>query len=303
MVSIVKSRTRGAGTMALPLVLLALLLALSAAAGCTGAENETPDADTLTVIVTIPPQAEFVEAVGGDRVRVVVMVPPGASPHTYEPTPGQLTEVNNAALYAKVGSGIEFERAWMEKIAGLNPGMQIVDCSEGVELIASGQGEGTDPHIWTSPRNAKVMVENIRTGLCTVDPEYCDYYRQNAAAYEENLSALDREIEDSVAGMQNRQILVYHPAWAYFARDYNLTQIAIEEEGKEPTPQGIQHLITEAKEKNITVIFAEPEFSTRSAEVIADEIGGEVVLVSPLERDYIANMQRVAAAFAGSATG
>ncbi len=298
-----KTGIREASSMTLLVMLLAVLLALSAVAGCTGAENETPDADTLTVIVTIPPQAEFVEAVGGDRIRVVVMVPPGASPHTYEPTPGQLAEVSRAALYAKVGSGIEFERAWMEKIAGLNPGMRIVDCSEGVELIAGGQGEGADPHIWTSPRNAKIMVENINAGLCAVDPEYCDYYRQNAAAYEENLSALDREIEDAVAGMQNRQILVYHPAWTYFARDYNLTQVAIEEEGKEPTPQGIQHLINEAREKKITVIFAEPEFSTRSAEAIADEIGGKVVLVSPLERDYIANMQRVAAAFAEGGTG
>lgn len=292
-----KSRMQGAIPMTLAAMILAVLLA---AAGCTAAERAAPNADTITVAVTIPPQAEFAEAVGGDRVSVVVMVPPGASPHTYEPTPGQLAEVSRAALYAKVGSGIDFERAWMEEIAGLNPGMQIVDCSEGVELIAGGEGEGADPHIWTSPRNADVMVANICTGLCSVDPEYCDYYRQNAAAYEENLSALDREIGAAVAGMQNRQILVYHPAWTYFAHDYNLTQVAIEEEGKEPTPQGIQHLIQEAKEKKITVIFAEPEFSTRSAEAIAAEIGGEVVLVSPLERDYIGNMRTVAAAFAGS---
>lgn len=275
----------------LPSAVLAALLLLASAAGCTGVEQPDTPGDTIAVAVTIPPQAEFVERVGGDRVRVVVMVPPGASPHTYEPTPGDLATVSSAAMYAKVGSGVEFERAWMDKITGLNPAMLVVDCSEGVDLIEA------DPHIWTSPRNAGIMVENIYTGLVTVDPEQQEYYRQNRDAYLQELESLDREIRQAVEESGTEKIMVYHPAWTYFAAEYGLVQVPIEEEGKEPAPQTLSRLIEEAKAENITVIFAEPEFSTRSAEVIAAEVGGRVVLVSPLARNYTANMRTVAEAF------
>ncbi|RXE55977.1 zinc ABC transporter substrate-binding protein [Methanoculleus taiwanensis] len=275
----------------LPSAVLAALFLLAIAAGCTGVEQPDTPGDTITVAVTIPPQAEFVERVGGDRVRVVVMVPPGASPHTYEPTPGDLTAVSRAAMYAKVGSGIEFERAWMDKITGLNPAMLVVDCSKGVDLIEA------DPHIWTSPRNAGIMVEEIYAGLAAVDPEHQEYYRQNADAYLQELESLDRDIRQAVEESGTQKIMVYHPAWTYFAEEYGLTQVPIEEEGKEPSPQTLSRLIEEAKAEHITVIFAEPEFSTRSAEVIAAEVDGRVVLVSPLARNYTANMQTVAEAF------
>ena len=144
------------------------------------------------------------------------------------------------------------------------------------------------------------MVENICQGLIEVDPANADEYRQNADAYQDELNALDREIAGALAQSGVKKIMVYHPSWAYFARDYGLEEIPIESEGKEPSPRGIGHLIEQAKEEHITVIFTSPEYSTRSAEVIADEIGGTVVLVSPLAKDYLANMRNVAAAFAGS---
>jgi zinc transport system substrate-binding protein len=286
---------------ALPLCLLAAVLLVAAVLpGCTNTQPSPPSSAETTVVVTIPPQQEFVERVGGDRVQVVLLVPPGADPHTYEPTPGQLAEVADADMYAAVGSGVEFELAWLDRIASLNPGMAIIDCSEGVDLIASPDGRGTDPHIWLSPRNAGIMVENIYQGLAGVDPGNASYYRRNADTYLLDLDALDKEIAAALKGKENRTIMVYHPSWGYLARDYNLTVIPIESEGKEPAPRDIADLIRQAEEENISVIFASPEFSTRSAQAVAREINATVVLASPLEKNYLENMRRVAGAFARS---
>lgn len=289
--------TTGIKPLSLVAVACLLLGLMTAMAGCTGADREMEDNDRIAVVVTIPPQQEFVERVGGDHVRVILLVPPGADPHTYEPAPAVLAAVAEADLYAMVGSGIEFEIAWGEKIAALNPDMTVVNCSQGVEFIAA------DPHIWTSPRNAKIMVENIRDGLIEADPENAEDYRRNAAAYLDDLDALDAEISALIAGSGVRVVLVDHPSWAYLARDYGFEEVAIESEGKEPSPKRIEHLIRLAEEEGVRVVFASPEHSTRSAGVIAEAIGGSVVTVSPLKKDYLDNMRQVAAAFAGSVSG
>jgi len=288
-----------AGIKPLSLIAAACLLLglMTAMAGCTGADGDVEDDGRIVVVATIPPQQEFVERVGGDHVRVILLVPPGADPHTYEPAPAVLAAVAEADLYAMVGSGIEFEIAWGEKIAALNPDMTVVNCSQGVEFIAA------DPHIWTSPRNAKVMVENIRDGLIEADPENAEDYRRNAAAYLDDLDTLDAEISALIAGSGVRVVLVDHPSWAYLARDYGFEEVAIESEGKEPSPKRIEHLIRLAEEEGVRVVFASPEHSTRSAGVIAEAIGGSVVTVSPLKKDYLDNMRQVAAAFAGSVSG
>jgi len=277
-----------------------VLLLMAAMAGCTGTDRQ--DGGEIIVAVTIPPGQEFAERVGGDHVRVILLVPPGADPHTYEPPPGILADVAGADMYAVVGSGIEFELIWQEKIAALNPDMLIVDSSRGIDLITGGDGDRRrpDPHIWTSPKNAKVMVGNIRDGLIAVDPENADDYRRNADDYLEELDALDVEVAGAFAESGVKTVMVLHSSWAYLARDYGFTEVSIENEGKEPSPQRIEHLIRQAEEEQIQVIFASPEHSVRSAEVIAGTIGGRVVTVSPLEKDYIANMQHVASAFAGS---
>ncbi len=288
-----------AGIKSLSLIAAACLLLglMTAMAGCTGADVDVEDDGRIVVVATIPPQQEFVERVGGEHVRVILLVPPGADPHTHEPAPAVLAGVAEADLYAMVGSGIEFEIAWGDKIAALNPGMAVVNCSQGVEFIAA------DPHIWTSPRNAKVMVENIRDGLIEIDPENAEDYRRNAAAYLDDLDALDAEISALIAGSGVRVVLVDHPSWAYLARDYGFEEVAIESEGKEPSPKRIEHLIRLAEEEGVRVVFASPEHSTRSAGVIAEAIGGSVVTVSPLKKDYLDNMRQVAAAFAGSVSG
>lgn len=248
------------------------------------------------------PQEEFVKRVGGDRVNVTVMVPPGADPHTYEPLPSQMKQVQDAQIYFQVGSGIEFELTWMDKLTSMNSQMKVVNSSAGIQLIpnTAEAEEGSDPHVWVSPRNAKIMVENIYQALVQEDPQNKDYYTKNRDEYLKELDDLDKNITQTMSGKNNTKIMVYHPAWAYFCKDYNLQQVAIEQAGKEPTPQNIAFLVDTARNESIKVIFVSPEFSTSNAQVIANEIGGKVVVVDPLSRDYLENMKNVAEAFAAT---
>lgn len=266
---------------------IALALVMVLAVVATSCSPKTEVAREIEVVVTILPQVEFVEGVGGEKVVITVMVPPGASPHAYEPTPGQLAAVNRADMYVKVGSGVEFELVWMDKIIKASKDMLVVDCSRGVELM------GKDPHIWLSPRNVKIMVENICNGLIEVDPENKEYYIQNKNEYLTKLDSLDEDIKNSLAGITNRSFMVFHPAWGYFAKDYDLQQIPIEKEGKAPTAKGVAALIQQAKTNNIKVVFVSPQFDVDSAKAIAEAIDGRVAFINPLARDYINNMHIV----------
>lgn len=269
---------------------LAIVLFIFIASSCS---REEPTGEKPVVVVTILPQAEFVKKVGGDRVDVTVMVPPGANVHIYEPTPSQMTVLAKAAMYAKVGSGIEFELTWMEKLRAVNKEMLVVDSSAGVplqEVTSEVDSSEIDPHIWMSPGNVAVMVQNIYEGLVIIDAANKAYYAQNRDAYLHELGRLDQEIRDSLSGVPDRTFMVYHPSLGYFAREYGLTMLSIENEGKEPTAAGMARMIARAKERNITVIFAEPQFNPQSAKVIADAIGGRVVFIDSLAGDYVANM-------------
>jgi len=286
-------------------VILTVLLVVLSAISIMSCAQEEEVSEKIGVVVTILPQAEFVENVGGERVNITVMVPPGANIHIYEPSPSQMTALAKAEMYAKVGSGVEFELVWTDKLIAANKDMLVVDCSQGIELqVMIGEYEheeeheeekskhgSMDPHVWMSPLNAQIMVRNICDGLIQVDPDSKTYYEQNRDAYLQKLAELDQDIRDGLSGVTDRKFMVYHPAFGYFAREYKLTMLPIEEEGKEPTAAGLAHLIEQAKEHEIKVIFAEPQFNPQSAEVIAEAIGGRVVFIDPLARDYIANLR------------
>lgn len=275
------------------LLLSIVLIAAVFCGGCTGGTTETNGHadDKMIVAVSILPQADFVEHVGGEKVGTVVLIPPGASPATYEPTASQLRDISKADLYMALGSGIPFEKAWMEKIHAANSDMKIVNTSAGVDLK---QG---DPHMWLSPKQAIVQVENIYQALAQADPENKDYYYQNKEKYIDGLKKLDSDITEAVSRSDNRSFMVFHPAWGYYARDYGLEMITVEEEGKEPSPADIDRYVKKAKDKGITVVFVQPQFSQSSAKSIADEIGGSVVAVNPLARDYQGNMRNVTDTF------
>jgi len=231
------------------------------------------------------------------------MVPPGSSPHTFAPTPSQLRAVTHAQMYVKVGSGLGFERAWMDRIRAQNEKMLIVDGSVGIEFIhggccCCGGPEGMDPHIWLSPLNARIMVQNISDALISIAPEYADFFAENTRRYLAELNDLHIYIQQRLAGFANRYFLIYHPAFGYLARDHNLTQLAIEHEGKEPTPRVIRDSIDLAVKHNLSYVFVSPQFALRHAETIARSINGQTALIDPLPQDYISGMRDVADALA-----
>ncbi len=260
--------------------------------------------DRMRVVVSIPPLAEFVEKIGGEKVDVSIMVPSGASPHSYEPTPGQLTNVANAHVYVKVGTPIEFEIVWLDKLLDTNSKITVCNASQGIDLIpvrdihehssVIGHGHTNDPHVWVSPQNAKTMVTNICQTMITVDEQHRTYYEKNRDRYLLILDSLDTDIRRTLVQKEQKTFLVYHPAWSYFARAYGIEQIAIEVEGKEPTAKVLQAIINQAQEHRTNVIFASPQFNTKSAQLIAREIEGTVILIDPLAKDYVTNIGKIA---------
>jgi len=265
--------------------------------------------EKIGVVVSILPQKQIAERVGGSHVEVVVMVPPGASPHSYEPTPQQMAEVAESGIYFMVGSGVEFERAWMGKVLQTNPQLHVVNGSENIVLMgmqAHGhegeeeeghEEEGMDPHVWTSIKNTKEMAKSLHAALARSDPANAQEYKENLDAYLAELDALDSDAKESLAGATSREFIVFHPAWGYFARDYGLEQIAMEDAGKEPTLQSLAGLVQKAKEHGIKVVFVSPQFSSQSANALAQEIGGSAVAIDPLAEDYIGNMKNVVEGF------
>ncbi|MDK2893057.1 zinc ABC transporter substrate-binding protein [Methanohalophilus sp.] len=292
-------------------IIVALIL-LVGTCGCIsengGAESES---EKIIVAVSVLPQQEFVEKVGGDKVKTVLMIPPGASPATYEPTPRQLQEISDASMYAIVGSNLPFEEVWLDKLLDINKDMVIVDCSKGIQLREMDENhneedkheeehthEGIDPHIWTNPINAQIMVNNIHEALVKIDPENEEYYTKNRDSYIAELEELDSRIRASLEGKQGAYIMVFHPSWGYFTDEYGLHMLTIEIEGKEPTAKELSRIINSAKEHEIKVIFVQSQFSTQCAEAIAEEIDGEVVQIDPLAKDYIENLDNVTEVFA-----
>ena len=269
----------------------------------SGSEEEVVSSDEqasdepVNVTVSIVPEKYFVERVGGEHVNVNIMVEPGNSPATYEPQTSQMTALSEADLYFSIS--VPFEKSWMEKIAAANTEMQVVDISANLEKLSmSSSKSGTlDPHVWTSPENVKVMSETIYQTLSEIDPAHEAEYAANLATFQQDIDDLEDEIEANLEGITSNKFIVFHPAWAYFARDFGLEQIAIEIEGSEPSAQELASIIDEAKEENIQVVFGQPEFSTKTADYIAEEINGQVILISPLAENWLENLRGVGTTF------
>jgi len=258
-------------------------------------------------VVTIFPQLEFVERIAGENaLQTMVLIPPGASPATYELTPDQMKRISIARIFFKLGSGLPFENIWLDKIAALNPDMMIVNCAEGIEILSGSKDShaehqhGQDPHIWCSLRNAEKIVDNIVRGLIAIDPEQKAIYETNAAKYKQELIALDKEIEKQFQECTRHKFIVFHPSWGYFAKDYNLIQLPIEIEGKEPGVDDLRKLILISRQEDIATIFASPQFNSESARMIAREIDGTVEFIDPLRKDYLNNIREVAGKLAGA---
>lgn len=275
-------------------------------------------APPVRVCVSILPQKTFVEQIGGDRVAVDVMVAPGASPHTYEPRPRQMAALAGTRVYFAVG--VPFEQAWLPRIAAANPDLRVVHTEAGIDKIAmeahSDHGEehpgagaapaaaeahhrhqGLDPHVWLAPPLVVIQGRAIRDALVALDPAYRAHFEARFDAFRQRLENLDADLRRLFGARPGAQFLVFHPSWGYFARAYGLTQVPIEIEGKEPKPAQLQQLIAQAREKGIRVVFVQPQFSRRSASMVAREIGGRVVPADPLAEDWEGSLRAAAAAF------
>jgi len=272
---------------------------------------ETTSSEKIGIIVTVVPQIEMLEQLGKNYIDITVMVLTGQDPHTFEPTPEQMKKVAQAQAYFIVGSGVEFEILYMDTILEQNPDIKIYDCSKDIDILSYNQHynqsqqqeqedehevddehdhDGTDPHIWTSPLNYKQMTETVYNGLLELDTEHQDYYTENYQIYITRLNELHTNLSTLLQPYHGKSFLVYHPAWGYFADIYNLTQIAINPEGKQPGPAGIAAIIAQAQQENISIIFVSPQFDTTTAETIAVEIQGTVAIANPLMTNYTATV-------------
>ncbi len=282
-------------------------------------QTQTAEAmETIPIFVSIVPQKYFVERIGGDRVNVRVMVEPGTNPHFYEPKPGQMIAISRTKIYFAIGGA--FEDTWLEKIVSANTQMQVVHTDKGIEKIPmasldqDGDGErhhgedghqekaghhhgGLDPHIWLSPPLVMKQARTIFEALKEADPAHEKVYEANFKDFMMELGGLDAGLRKIFTGKKNLQFMVFHPSWGYFAHAYGLEQVPVEVEGKHPKPAQLKKLIKHARKNNIKVIFVQPQFSSRSAEMVAREIGGYVVAAYPLAADWFGNLREVADKF------
>jgi len=267
----------------------------------------------LAVFVSIAPQKYFVHQIGREWVDVQVMVPPGASPATYEPKPRQMAALSDTPVYFAIG--VPFEKNWLKKIVAANPNMRVMHTDHGIQKIPMAthhheaehhQNKGhqnlgeLDPHIWLSPPLVMTQARTIRDTLQEIDPAHRSVYDTNYKTFVSALVDLDAEIRNTFAGQKGLQFMVLHPSWGYFARTYGLKQVAVEIEGKDPKPAQLKELIEHAKEKGIKIIFVQPQFSSKSAKLVAKEIGGQVAVADPLAQDWSGNLRAVVREFKGA---
>ena len=285
------------------LTLLALLYGLLAPAlADDAADNTAADQarEKINVFVSIAPQRDFVEQVGGDRVNVHVMVGPGQSPELFEPTPRQMALLAATDLYFSIG--MPFETSWLPAVRRNNPDLKIVACcAELARLAGHGHGghghgggdSGMDPHVWTDPNNVIAIAGLIAEALAAHDAAHARDYRRAERAFSEQLRALDSLITARTAALKNRVLIVAHPSWGYFAERYGLSQRSIEQDGKEIQGRSLAELIEFARQRNIRAVFTQPQFNDRAARAIAAEIGATVYELDPLAGGYIENMRAV----------
>lgn len=262
-----------------PLSLFAFLLGLGA---CQSSQGELP-----VVTVTIEPLRYFVEGIGGDRLRVETIVPGGSSPESYEPTARQMVDLAGSALYVKVGS-LGFERTLGERMRGNAPHLPVADASEGIALV------GNDPHTWTSPRNALRMAHNIYRALATVSPGDSAYFRERHDSLCLAIAKLDARIDTMLHDVACRSFVIYHPSLTYFARDYGLQQVALEEEGREPSAAALQRVIDKARREGAKVLFVQREFGGRNTQTVRQATGTRQVEINPLSPDWEREMLKIA---------
>ena len=274
-----------------------LTLFILSACGNTTQKSEKP-----ILTVTLEPLRYFTEAIAGDNYEVVSMVPKGSSPESYDPTPQQLVNLSKSQAYLRIGY-IGFEQAWMKKLEANCPNMKVYDTSKGIDLIRDKghwHGDhfhegGVEPHVWNSIQNALIIADNIYQALCELDSTHQEDYQKRLDVLKQTIRQTDANVRTLLENADST-FLIYHPALSYFARDYGLKQVSIEEGGKEPSPAQLKALIETCRNENVHTIFVQQEFDQRNAQLIANELGVNIVSINPLSYDWVKEMIRIAEA-------
>jgi len=282
---------------------LVILAGLIFAVSCTQEQKSTEG--KAVVSVTIIPQKYFLEQLAGQMIEINVLVPPGASPATYEPSVAQLSQLDRSDLYVSMGH-LGFELSWMDKIRTVNPGMEVMSMSHGIDLIRGKEEEhddhhghahkhaGVDPHIWMSARNAALMLTNTAEALFRLLPEDSVKIATNLTGMLIQMDSLDREIAKILSDSEGNSFMIYHPSLSYFAQDYKLNQLSMELEGKTPSPSHMKKLTDLGREHQISTIFVQMEFDKKNAEILSKETGAEIIGINPLDYDWPGQMIRIA---------
>lgn len=272
------------------------------------------------ISVSIAPQKYFLEKITKDKFDINVMVKAGSSPHTYEPKTSQMKSLSNSKIYFY--TGIEFEKAWLDKFKKSAPNTLFIDSSASIERIAmeehsheeegpeghkhekhndhEDEHDGLDPHVWLDPVLVKVQAKNIYEAVVSIDLENKEFYTKNYEEFLKELDSLDAQIKEILKPYEHKAFMVFHPSWGYFAKRYDLEQISIEIQGKEPKPNELIELVKDAKEHNIKIVFVSPQFSQKSAKTIAQNIGGKVVAIDSLSENWSKDLLKTANEIANS---
>jgi zinc transport system substrate-binding protein len=258
--------------------------------------NRTEPGNRITV--TIEPQRYFAEQLADSLFQINAMVPPGSSPESYDPTPLQMTQLAASKAYFCIGH-IGFENAWLDRLKQNNPNLLFFDNSKGIRFSLHDEVENhshnaIDPHTWTSPKEAQIIVQNMYEALVEIDPANRVFYQRNLEKLLAGIDEVDQTVESYLSHSSQKAFIIYHPALTYFARDYGLTQYAIETDGKEPSPEQLKKLMDTAKTENIKTVFIQQEFDRKNAEIIARETGCRLVVINPLSYQWKEEIIRIA---------
>lgn len=303
-------------------VIIALLVVSTLVAGCLTTDTRADNITRIKVLVTVLPQASYVQAIGGEKVEVFIAVPPGADPHTFEPSARDMARFSDADIFITLGKGmLPLEDNLVSRLASINPGMKVVETTPGITILyGDGVGgeedheavnasyavpqihshEGPDPHIWISLKNAPVMADHVYEALAVIDPDNRPYYLANRDSLLVNLSSAEKDVAGLLESSPGKKFITTHASWGYLARDYGLTQVVIGHPGKEATSKDIEDLIRLAREDNITLIVTEPQYSRKAAEVIAESVNGSIITVDPLAPDMPQEIRKLARAISGT---
>ena len=249
-----------------------------------------------SILVSVAPYAYFVERIIGDEVAIQILVPPGANPHIYEPSPRQVEKAYKATVWFRLGE--PSENKIFTALESHNQHMTVVDLTQGISLIGDSHEEGKDRHVWLSPKLAQKQVVVIAQTLTKIFPTLTQTIQEGLNSLLDDLVRLDKELAEKLEPYRGDAILVSHPAFGYFCQEFGLKQLSIEYEGKDPLPQDIVHTLEEARETHVKAVFTQVQYNNKGAELIAQKLDLPIYSVDPYALDYMENLRHLAALIA-----